>query len=51
MAGPVLILLALFLVGPIGLFVTGALWSAIAAWLLSEDAFDHANAPVEVEAA
>jgi hypothetical protein len=36
-----LILLALFVVGPIGLFVAGALWSALGAWLLSEDAADQ----------
>jgi hypothetical protein len=38
MAGPVLILIALFIVGPIGLFVVGAIWSALQAWLMSDDA-------------
>jgi hypothetical protein len=38
MAGPVLILIALFVVGPIGLFVVGAIWSALQAWLMSDDA-------------
>ena len=37
-AGAVLVLIALFIVGPIGLFVVGAIWSAVGAWLLSEDA-------------
>jgi len=36
--GAVLVLLAIFLVGPVGLFVAGAAWSALNGWLLSEDA-------------
>jgi hypothetical protein len=40
-AGVVLVLIALFIVGPIGLFVVGATWSAIGAWLLSEDAAER----------
>ncbi|HWS46034.1 MAG TPA: hypothetical protein VN636_09260 [Acidimicrobiia bacterium] len=36
--GPVLILLALFVVGPIGLLLVGAAWSAVNGWLLSDDA-------------
>ena len=38
MIGVVLILLVIFIVGPIGLFVVGAAWSAITGWLMSEDA-------------
>ena len=44
-AGVVLVLLALFVIGPIGLFVVGAIWSAIGAWLLSEDAADQHPEP------
>jgi hypothetical protein len=36
--GAVLILLVIFVIGPIGLFVVGAAWSAITGWLMSEDA-------------
>jgi hypothetical protein len=36
--GAVLIILVIFVVGPVGLFVVGALWSALHGWLLSEDA-------------
>ena len=38
MIGVVLVLLVIFVVGPIGLFVVGAAWSALTGWLLSEDA-------------
>jgi hypothetical protein len=43
--GVVAILLALFVIGPIGLFIVGGLWSAIGAWLLSEDAFESSDHP------
>jgi len=36
--GVVLVLLFIFVVGPIGLFVVGGAWSAITGWLLSEGA-------------
>jgi hypothetical protein len=36
--GAVLILLVIFVIGPIGLFIVGAAWSAIIGWLMSEDA-------------
>jgi len=36
--GVVLVLLFIFIVGPIGLFVVGGAWSAITGWLLSEGA-------------
>jgi hypothetical protein len=38
MIGAVAILLALFVIGPIGLMLVGALWSALEGWLQSEDA-------------
>jgi hypothetical protein len=40
--GVVLVLLAIFIVGPIGLFVVGGVWSALTGWLLSADADDRA---------
>jgi hypothetical protein len=36
--GVVLILLAIFVIGPIAVFVGGAIWSLITGWLASEDA-------------
>ena len=44
MVGVVLVLLALFVAGPIGLFVVGALWSAVFGWLVAEGADDQASA-------
>ncbi len=41
--GPVLVLLGIFIIGPIGLFITGALWAAVNGWLSSEDADARAN--------
>ena len=38
MVGIVLILLAIFVIGPIAVFVGGAIWSLITGWLMSEDA-------------
>ncbi len=43
MVGVVLVLLALFVAGPIGLFVVGALWSAAFGWLAVDDAEQHAG--------
>jgi len=43
--GPVIILLGIFVIGPIGLFIVGAIWSAVVGWLLSEDADAVAQAP------
>jgi hypothetical protein len=34
----VLVLIALFVVGPIGLFLVGAIWSALLGWMLADDA-------------
>jgi hypothetical protein len=36
--GVVLVLLVIFILGPIGLFVVGGAFSAITGWLLSEGA-------------
>jgi hypothetical protein len=41
--GVVLLILAMAVVGPVGLFVVGAIWSALAGWGLSDDA-DRAEA-------
>jgi hypothetical protein len=38
MVGAVAILIALFIIGPIGLMLVGAIWSALQGWLHSEDA-------------
>jgi hypothetical protein len=38
MIGPVLVLIALFIAGPIGLFIVGGIWSALHGWSESEDA-------------
>jgi hypothetical protein len=38
MIGPVLMLVAFFVVGPIGLFVVGAIWSAAFGWFAADDA-------------
>jgi hypothetical protein len=45
MIGVVAILLALFVVGPIGLFVVGALWSGAFGWMAADDADRRANEP------
>jgi hypothetical protein len=47
MVGVVLMLIALFIVGPIGLFVVGGMWSALNAWLLSDDADKRAEGAAE----
>jgi hypothetical protein len=36
--GAIVILVAMFVVGPIGLFLAGAVWSALHGWLESADA-------------
>ena len=38
MIGAVLVLLVIFVVGPIGLFIVGGAFSALTGWLLSEGA-------------
>jgi hypothetical protein len=35
--GVVLVLIALFIAGPIALFIAGAIYSAVIGWFLSED--------------
>ncbi|MDQ1520042.1 MAG: hypothetical protein QOI55_1115 [Actinomycetota bacterium] len=38
MLGVILVLVALFVVGPMALFLAGAIWSALLGWLLTDDA-------------
>ncbi len=45
MVGVVLMLLAMFVVGPIAVFLGGALWSALFGWVLTDSV-----APVDAEA-
>jgi hypothetical protein len=45
--GAVAILFALFVVGPIGLMLVGAAWSALQGWLQSEDAFRRSGTDTE----
>jgi hypothetical protein len=35
--GAVLLILAMAIVGPVGLFLVGAIWSAVTGWVLSDD--------------
>ncbi len=44
MVGVILVVLAIFIVGPIALFVVGAIWAAVSGWLLSDDADARAAA-------
>jgi hypothetical protein len=43
--GVVLILLALFVVGPVAVFVVGGVWSALMGYVLSDDADRRASSP------
>jgi hypothetical protein len=45
MAGVVLVLLAMFVAGPIGLFLVAAVWSSLFGWLLVDDAESRAGTP------
>jgi hypothetical protein len=36
--GVVLLILAMAVVGPVGLFLVGAIWSALTGWMLADDA-------------
>jgi hypothetical protein len=45
MGGAIIILVGMFVVGPIGLFLVGAIWSALFGELESMDAADRAAAP------
>ena len=38
MIGVVLLIFAMLVVGPVGLFLVGAIWSALTGWGLSDDA-------------
>lgn len=49
MVGVVGVLLFLFVIGPIGLFVVGAAWSALNGWLLSDDADNRAGVEPPVD--
>ena len=46
MDGAIIVLFVMFVVGPIGIFAVGAIWSALAGWLLTADADARAEAPV-----
>jgi hypothetical protein len=45
--GIIAILLALFVVGPIGLFAVGAAWSALQGWLQSDEADRRLETPAQ----
>jgi hypothetical protein len=36
--GAVILIFAMLVVGPVGLFLVGAIWSGVMGWLLSDDA-------------
>jgi hypothetical protein len=36
--GVILLLIAMAIVGPVGLFLVGAIWSGVSGWALSDDA-------------
>ena len=38
MIGAVILIFAMLVVGPVGLFLVGAIWSGVTGWLLSDDA-------------
>ena len=44
MVGVVLILLAIFVIGPVAVMLGGAIWSALMGFLLSENACDDTEA-------
>lgn len=45
MGGPIIVLLVMFVAGPIGLFVVGIILSAALGWLFSADADTRAEVP------
>lgn len=47
MIGAVLLILAMLFVGPIGLFLVGAIWSGVSGWALSDDADRRAGSAAE----
>ena len=38
MIGAVILIFAMLVVGPVGLFLVGAIWSGVSGWVLSDDA-------------
>jgi hypothetical protein len=47
MLGAIIVLAVIFVLGPIGLFLVGAAWSALTSYLLSEDADERAGQSAE----
>ena len=47
MVGVVLVLLVMFVAGPIGLFLVAAIWSAIFGWLVGGDADQRDSAEAQ----
>jgi len=47
--GAILLIVAMAIVGPVGLFLVGAIWSGVTGWVLSDDA-DSPHDDVVVEA-
>jgi hypothetical protein len=47
--GAVIILVVLFVIGPIALFVGGAIWSAVFGWVTVDDADRRAGAATPAE--
>jgi hypothetical protein len=45
MGGAIIVLLVMFVAGPIGIFAVGVMWSAAFGWLLSADADTRDNPP------
>lgn len=43
MPGPVLLLLVMFVIGPIGLFLAGAIWSGLFGFMLVDDTEERAD--------
>jgi hypothetical protein len=47
MIGVVLILIVMFVAGPIGLFLVAAIWSALFGWMVGDDADQRGNADAQ----
>ncbi len=43
LAGPIIIVVVMALVGPIAVMLGGAIWSALVGWLLADDADTRAE--------
>ena len=50
MIGAVLVLLVMFLIGPIVLFLVAAIWSGFFGWMLSDDVDQQADAEAQASA-